>query len=301
MPSLVEELQKDALNSDVKITELLQKSLVVATKLKLDEFADWVRLELDGYGENEVPEYRVLHGAPQVFNPYRGYQPLHFGDTNHAERFSKMHFNTPIGELEHDLLSAKESGSDAFQVSYSPSIEKMLMDAIDFRLQPSLHISASQFQGLLDAVRKIILEWSLKLEADGITGEGMSFTADEKERAKGDTYNIKNYIHGDIQDSQIQIEATNSSQTKTVEFDVEQLAKLVEALRSTIDAVGVDDNGKQELDSEISTLEAQIKSPKPKNTIIGESLSSIRRILEGASGNLVASGLLNQIGTLFGV
>jgi len=301
MPSLVEELQKDALNSDVKVTELLQKSLVVATKLKLDEFADWVRLELDGYGRNEVPEYRVLHGTPQVFNPYRGYQPLHFGDTKYAERFSKMHFNTPIGELEHDLLSAKESGSDAFQVSYSPSVEKMLMDAIHFRLQPSLHISASQFQGVLDAVRKIILEWSLRLEADGITGEGMSFTADEKERAKGDTYNIKNYIHGDIHDSQIQIEATNSSQTKTVEFDVKQLTKLVEALRSTIDAVGVDDNGKQELDSEISTLEAQIKSPKPKSSIIGESLSSIRRILEGASGNLVASGLLNQMGALFGV
>ena len=301
MPSLVEELQKDALNSDVKVTELLQKSLVVATKLKLDEFADWVRLELDGYGRNEVPEYRVLHGTPQVFNPYRGYQPLHFGDTKYAERFSKMHFNTPIGELEHDLLSAKESGSDAFQVSYSPSVEKMLMDAIHFRLQPSLHISASQFQGVLDAVRKIILEWSLRLEADGITGEGMSFTADEKERAKGDTYNIKNYIHGDIHDSQIQIEATNSSQTKTVEFDVKQLTKLVAALRSTIDAVGVDDNGKQELDSEISTLEAQIKSPKPKSSIIGESLSSIRRILEGASGNLVASGLLNQMGALFGV
>lgn len=301
MASLVEELQKDALNKDVTVTELLQKSLLVSTKLKLDEFATWVRLELDGYGKNEVPEYRVLHGAPQVFNPYRGYQPLHFGDTKQAERFSKMHFNIPIGELEHDLLGAKKSGSDAFQVSYAPSVEKMLMDAIDYRLQPSLHINASQFQGVLDAVRKIILEWSLKLEADGITGEGMSFTADEKERAKGDTYNIKNYIHGDIQDSQIQIEATNSTQTKTVEFDVAQLAKLVEALRSTIDAVGVDDNGKRELDSELSTLEAQIKSPKPKNSIIGESLGSVRRILEGASGNLVASGLLNQIGTLFGV
>ena len=301
MASLVEELQKDALNHSVKVTELLQKSLVVASKLKLDEFAAWVRLELDGYGENTVPDYRILHGAPQVFNPYRGYQPLHFGDVEHAKRFSKMHFNTPIGEVEHDLIGAKESGSDAFQVSYSPTVEKMLMKAIDYRLQPSLHLSASQFQGVLDAVRKIILEWSLKLEADGITGEGMSFTADEKERAKGDTYNIKNYIHGNIHDSQIQIEATNSTQTKTVEFDIEQLAKLIEALRNTIDAVGVDKDGKEELDSEISTLEAQIKSPKPKHSIIGETLASIRRILEGASGNLVASGLLNQIGTLFGV
>lgn len=301
MASLVEELQKDALNHDIKITELLQKSLVVATKLKLDDLATWVRQELDGYGEDEVPKYRELHGAVQVFNPYRGYQPLEFQNVDHAKRFSKMHFNTPIGELEHDLINAQKSGSDAFQVSFSPTVEKMLMDAISYRLQPSLHINASQFQGVLDAVRKIILEWSLKLEEDGITGEEMSFSSEEKNKAQSVTYNIKNYIEGNIQDSQIQIEATNSSQSKTIEFDAGKLADLIKALRGTIDVIGVDEKGKQELNSEIGTLEAQISSPNPKNTIIGESLSSIKRILEAASGNLVASGLLNQMGALFGV
>ncbi len=301
MVSLVEELQKDALNHDIKITELLQKSLVVATKLKLDDLATWVRQELDGYGEDEVPKYRELHGAVQVFNPYRGYQPLEFQNLDHAKGFSKMHFNTPIGELEHDLINAQKSGSDAFQVSFSPAVEKMLMDAISYRLQPSLHMNASQFQGVLDAVRKIILEWSLKLEEDGITGEGMSFSSEEKSKAQSVTYNIKNYIEGNIQDSQIQIEATNSSQSKTIEFDAGKLADLIKALRGTIDVIGVDEKGKQELNSEIGTLEAQISSPNPKNTIIGESLSSIKRILEAASGNLVASGLLNQMGALFGV
>lgn len=301
MASLVEELQKDALNHDIKITELLQKSLVVATKLKLDDLATWVRQELDGYGEDEVPKYRELHGAVQVFDPYQGYQPLEFQNVDHAKRFSEMHFNTPIGELEHDLINAQKSGSDAFQVLFSPAVEKMLMDAISYRLQPSLHINASQFQGVLDAVRKIILEWSLKLEEDGITGEGMSFSSEEKSKAQSVTYNIKNYIEGNIQDSQIQIEATNSSQSKTIEFDAGKLADLIKALRGTIDVIGVDEKGKQELNSEIGTLEAQISSPNPKNTIIGESLSSIKRILEAASGNLVASGLLNQMGALFGV
>ena len=301
MASLVEDLQKDALNHDVSVTELLQKSLLVATKLKLDEFASWVRRELDGYGEEEVPEYRVLHGSPQVFNPYRGYQPLHYCEVDHAKRFSKMRFNNPVGELEHDLIGAHRSGSSAFQVSYSPGVEKMLMDAIQFRLQPSLHINSSQFQRVLDAVRKIILEWSLKLEEDGITGEGMSFTTKEKERAQAVTYNIKNYIQGNIQDSQIQIEAEHSTQTKMIEFNVEKVVKLIEALKSTIDIVVNDQQSKQELQSEIQALESQTKSTKPNKSIIAESLCSVRRILEGASGNLVASGLLNQIGTLFGI
>jgi len=41
MASLVQDLQKDALNQKVRVTELLQKSLVVATKLKLADFASW--------------------------------------------------------------------------------------------------------------------------------------------------------------------------------------------------------------------------------------------------------------------
>ena len=152
--------------------------------MNLDEFAIWVRHELDGYGEGEVPEYRILHGTPQVFNPYRGFQPLHFGKVEEINRFSKMHFNTPISELEHDLSGAIKSGSSSFQVSFSPEIENMLMEAIEHRLQPSLHMNASQFQRVLDAVRKIILEWSLKLEVDGITGEGMSFYQKKKNEHK---------------------------------------------------------------------------------------------------------------------
>lgn len=303
MPSLVEELQRDALNQEVNITELLQKSLVVATKLRLDDFASWVRLELDGYGNADVPEYRVLHGAPQVFNPYHGYQPLHFGNVEHAKAFSKMHFNTPIGQLEHDLAGAIKSGADSFHCSYSPEIEKQLMGAIQFRLQPSLHISASQFQGVLNAIRKIILEWSLKLESDGITGEGMSFTASEKERAEARavTYNIRNYIQGNISDSQIQIESAGASQSKEASFDLSQVLKLADALRSTTDILGLDEPSKLEITSEVATLEAQCQSPNPKNSIIRESLGSVRRILEGASGNLVASGLLHQLGSVFGV
>ncbi len=53
MSSLVEELQKDAFNHDIKITEFLHKCLVVATKLKQGDLTEWIRQELDGYGEAE--------------------------------------------------------------------------------------------------------------------------------------------------------------------------------------------------------------------------------------------------------
>ncbi len=301
MASLVEDLQKDALKHEVSVTELLRKSLVVAIKLNLDEFASWVRCELDGYGEDEVPEYRIVYGRPIVVNPYHGYQPLMFSDVERVKNFFKMRFTMPIGDLEYDLIEARKSGSGVFHASYPPRIEKMLMDAMEASLQPLLEISASQFQRIIDAVRKIILEWSLKLEEEGITGEGISFTYNEKEKAHAVTYNIRNYINGNVKDSQIQFEAANSHQNNIFGFDVNDIFKLISSLKENIDNLDIDQAEKRVLQSEMQTLEAQMKSPIPNNSIIIELLSSVRRILEGAGGNIIASGLLNQFGTLFGI
>ncbi len=60
---------------------------------------------------------------------------------------------------------------------------------------------------ILASVRKIILNWSLKLEEDGILGEGMTFSSQEREIAANSNYNINYYInqvthsqfpHGDL-------------------------------------------------------------------------------------------------------
>jgi hypothetical protein len=53
MTSLVEELQRDALDSSVSVLDLLRKALVVATKLNIDEFKEWIELELKGYSDKK--------------------------------------------------------------------------------------------------------------------------------------------------------------------------------------------------------------------------------------------------------
>ncbi|HLE25491.1 MAG TPA: hypothetical protein VI935_07560 [Thermodesulfobacteriota bacterium] len=301
MPSLIDELQQLAVDGGVSATELLQKCLIVSTKLGFNDFADWARQELDGYKDTAVPDYRIIHGDPQVFDPYRGYQPLHCSDPKFKKAISRMHFNQPIGEIEHDLRHSEKSGSDAFQITYAPDFEKKLMDGIEFNLRPSLHVSASQLRKIIDGVRKVVLEWSLKLEADGIVGEGMGFSKDEKKKASTITYNIQNYIRGEFKGSQIQVDTTSSNQNLTTnQFNIEEVKQLVGTLNASLDELELSQNQKEELMSEIKTLDSQAGSPKPKQGIIRESLLSIRTILEAASGNLVASGILNQIGALFG-
>ena len=60
---------------------------------------------------------------------------------------------------------------------------------------------------ILDAVRNAVLKWSLTLEAEGIIGEGMSFSPVEREKAQQDRTELRpvNFIQiGEMKNSLIQ-------------------------------------------------------------------------------------------------
>ena len=57
MGKIVLDLQLEALSKDSDVLNLLRKAYVVARKLKLDEFEEWVNSELNGYKVgNRIPE-----------------------------------------------------------------------------------------------------------------------------------------------------------------------------------------------------------------------------------------------------
>ncbi|MGI9100965.1 MAG: hypothetical protein ACR2IF_00845 [Terriglobales bacterium] len=194
MASLIEDLQRDALNWDIPVTQLLQKSLVVATKLNVKELADWVKLELDGYPTADtLPNYRHLSGMPQVWNPYHGYQGINFAQAEVQEMVSTMHFGHPLSQIEHDLQQSEKSGDSGLHYGYPPQQEILLRGMIRGpKLQPSIYLNASQLKAILEAVRRRVLQWALDLESAGIRGNGVSFTVEEKEKAQS-TYNVTRY------------------------------------------------------------------------------------------------------------
>ena len=98
MGSLVLELQRDSLDSSVAISGLLRKALVVAHKLQIREFEEWVTRELDGYqNAAEVPQYRQIQGSVRVWNPFHGWQPvLHENPNVIFQKHSPTGFSEPI-------------------------------------------------------------------------------------------------------------------------------------------------------------------------------------------------------------
>lgn len=293
MSSVVIELQIDALDRNVSITDLLRKSLVVARKLKIIEFEKWVSSELNGYSKaDEIPDYRWATGSVKAWNAYHGWQPVMFEDNKMAAAVSRRANAQSIAEIEN--LLEKDDGKSAYQMPFSASVESQLRKAISFDTQITLFIPSTNIVKIIDAVRNIVLNWAMKLEEDGILGEGLSFTSEEKEVATNTEYNITNF-YGAVEHSQFQQQTKDSIQVKSdVSLDFESIIEFINEIRKNSKQLNLKPEDEQELESDIITIEAQSKSPKPKNAIVKGCLKSIRSILEGAGGG-VAATLLTRL------
>ncbi|MDN4592145.1 hypothetical protein DBA29_27060 [Xenophilus aerolatus] len=294
MPGLVLELQRDALDANVKVADLLRKALVVSRKLELAEMQDWIESELGSYeNTDDCPLYRQMYGELKVWNPYHGFQPVLVPDQELADIICSGANTQSIGELE-DLL---RGDAKTFHMQMSGPQKAMLAKLIGVNLEPSLHIPRQSMVKILDSVRNRILQWSLDLEKRNILGSGLTFSKEEKAMASQINYHTVNNI-GSMTNSQLQ---QHSSGVQVIEGALgTDLTKLVESIASSLSGLSLSQPDTQELLAELATLRSQLDSPKPKVGIIKESLASVRTVLEGAAGNLVASDLLARLGPLLG-
>ncbi len=211
MSYIVIELQKETLDPNIRIVDLLRKSLVVAKKLKLIDFENWINLELNGYYETDIdiPKYRHVVGQLKAWNPYNGWVPTIFRGN---DELNKLITNKKIADPISNIESLMKEDTNELCCAFTASVEKELGDMFDFVTTYKLFISKSQFQVILEAVRTAILKWSLQLESDGVLGEEMVFNQKEKEVATSKNYTVNNF-YGDVRNSQIQ-QLTSDSQQK---------------------------------------------------------------------------------------
>lgn len=285
MNSLVLELQREAYLQDTPISVLVRKAYTLARKLELKELIEWTHLELNGYSnEKEVPAYRNVKGHLKALNPFHGYIPAYFPELDNVLT-SRVMYNS-IAEIEQFIQQGNENGG-MMMYKFDTSVQLTLMKLAQADFELSLHIPVTQFSKIIDNVRNVILEWTLKLEEEGILGENMTFN-DKEKQAANQIPSVTNII-GTMVNSQLQQNSDNSTQSISVgEFKVENLKEIVEQGKVLLEQI-TDDETKAEVNSELTVLQAQIDSPKPKKTIIKESLASIRNIAEGATGSVLVS------------
>ncbi|WP_377941154.1 hypothetical protein [Alicyclobacillus fodiniaquatilis] len=293
MPSVVLELQQKSMLDQVSISELLRMTLVVAHKLSVSEFSLWAQQELDGYTRivsDPVPQYRHVHGqlwargqTATEYVPVETFSEL----TNVAETHIEK---TSIPQLE---LLLSENKDKVFRRDFSAEALNKLNE-IGYGEQFALYVHRAEFHLILQTIRQHILTWTLQLTDEGILGQGIQFSEQEKRVAQEHHEHLTiNAPGGRIQ---IQRDTTHSTQTMEIHgLDIQQLQTLTEQIRTHLEQTGLEEEEQSEALREIHTLTEQVQSGSPQPGVISKSLTIIKRILENASSSVVATGLLALI------
>ncbi len=297
MPALIPELVNIASDHTVNITVLLRRALVAASRLHSTEGAAWLTQELNGYEKIEdVPEYRVIKGQLRVYSSRFGLRDMPVTSAVAAEEMGLCPLLQPIGEVE-DWLKEE---SRIVTLSFPPEQEDIIKRQLPDHMKPVRCYTLSVVRGVVDAVRNKVLAWALDLEANGVLGEGMSFTHQEQQQALQLAPLTHIHIEGGIHGGQVMVNSPGGQQQQTMA--AEQKADALAALLPWLEKVIVQGKLQREicaeLQVELDTLKAQAASSNPKWSVIGAVAGSVRTILEGAGGEVLAAQALGWLAAL---
>ena len=193
MSSIVIDLQNEITSSDCDIVKILRRAHVIAYKLGLKEFDKWISCELNGYpNQNDCPDSRKVRGILKAFNPYNGWIPTIIPDMELEKTICEIKIPNSVSEII-DLCSTSENGLiSEFYGEQLEHLNKMVESLLPMRY--ALHIPNTAVMDIVEKVKNSILDWTLKLEEEGIVGEEMIFSADEKKTAQAIPQMVHNYF-----------------------------------------------------------------------------------------------------------
>jgi hypothetical protein len=198
--NLVNELQVSAERDDV--LTVLRKTKRLASKLGRQDLASWLQAEQGGYAPGQpVPDYRKVETS-LAYNT-NGYIPAGYGFVKDGVEPLPDHGLTAPAHVR-DSISGVLSMIEAInggQAIYWPLEEGTeYTNALRrcYRFNPMFarqitfmwRLSDTQIKAIPEQIKDKVLDWACALEAAGVTGDGLSFSAKEKEIAHSITFNI---------------------------------------------------------------------------------------------------------------
>ena len=162
------ELQKDAMNPTLTVSNILRKVIIIASETGDEEFKIWGRTELKDYDRmSDVPDYRLQAVQLKARDPRTGrWIPLILPDelAEIAKIYSVYPFTHPITELESLLERGHEGGLVRLELTNEEY--NLMLPIINIGpTQIALFVEISKFSLILSAVRDNVLEWSLEMKS----------------------------------------------------------------------------------------------------------------------------------------
>lgn len=292
-PSLILEIQAAAIESGTDVVVLLRKAKAAAIKLDQNDAVIWIDQELNGYpgGYDSLPDYRLAQGQLKARNPYHGLIPIFYRDQETEKLLSRAPIFDGMASIKKVLDNS--SPGEVLQYNLPSGVRQAIIETMEISMEPVLVVSYGVLENIVSRVISLVLDWSLELERAGILGEGMSFSMSEKEKATSVTQNIFAQNVGNVGAANESQKVNIGSMTAgDINIDQRKLDNFIEEADATKGMLPPE--LLEAFSDELEKLKAS-DDPANKRAILG----SIRHILEGASGSVVAQGLIQLISTIF--
>ncbi len=208
MAKMVLDLQQACLDDKISCYYLLLKAYAIASKLSITDMADFCTREINGYAGVErslIPSYRRIPVNTEAYKESsKRWEPVSFPAGNPWSMHSVV---GSIAEIE----KIEESKEKMLHIRLNYDEQVAIYQIIDMpKPLPVRQIfMAGQVTSILHLVRKLVLDWALKLEKEGILGENLTFSSDEQNRVKN-IPSIQIIINGNVSNSNIAGELKDS-------------------------------------------------------------------------------------------
>jgi hypothetical protein len=124
-----------------------------------------------------------------------------------------------------------------------------------------------------------------------IHGKSPAKTATPKEKLEAPTAPTHSTVIN-MHSSNLNFQSPGASNTQTIDFKSDDFRKLIESVKQFASTEQLPVENRQQINTDIATVEVQIGSSRPSLSIIRECLGSMKNIVEDAAGSLLASGIL---------
>lgn len=237
---MVIRFQAMAMNSETPIASLLRMAKAIAVKLDLKDVDEWMTHELNGYSRGvSIPDYRKIRCELKAVHPHHGLIPAPVGSWKLERKLTTVSIARSAGDLE---AGAAEKGTLMFRLPTELAHRLQASQPGFLRFDLVRITSYHTMLNIVDQVRNRLHDWSLELERQGILGENLQFSQQDKNRAPMTTNHFN--FHGNINNAGV-IGADNHDFTQQNTLHI--AAGDFDALRASLESMGFAPADVQEL------------------------------------------------------
>lgn len=200
----------------------------------------------------------------------------------------------PFTDLMRDTLNVLDENGAVLKENVKASVQKNKIITTDtsFPLKPNYHFLRTLGNGMVEDF--VVIDPGFRKGMDVIPD-----TYQASVRRSDIPLADKSTIIQNISGSHNRVYAASTDNSVNIgSIDILAAADLIDQIKKNMSSLPV--NLQELLSEDMSHVEKEVLSQSPNQSVIRNSLQSIKNVVEGATGSLVASGILVMISKILG-